>query len=132
MRARGCNLGGEQSGHIILTDYATTGDGLIAALQVLAVIVAAGRPASEVLRVFAPLPQIMKNVRLNGGAPLELPAVRAAIAAAETRLAGCGRLLVRKSGTEPLIRVMAEGEDPVLVGRVVDDVAAAITAAADG
>jgi phosphoglucosamine mutase len=133
MRARGCNLGGEQSGHIILTDYATTGDGLIAALQVLAVIVAAGRPASEVLRVFTPLPQILKNIRLaNGSKPLEVPAVKQAIAAAEARLKGSGRILVRKSGTEPLIRVMAEGEDPALVGRVVDDVAAAIAAAAGG
>lgn len=129
MRNRGCNLGGEQSGHIILTDYATTGDGLVAALQVLAVIVAAGRPASEVLRVFVPLPQILKNVRFtNGAKPLDAAAVKNAIAAAEGRLAGNGRLLVRTSGTEPLIRVMAEGEDPALVGRVVDDVAAAITA----
>ena len=129
MRAQGCNLGGEQSGHIILTDYATTGDGLIAALQVLAVIAGAGKPASEVLRVFAPLPQILKNVRFaNGGRPLEAPAVKAAIAAAEQSLNGTGRVLVRKSGTEPLVRVMAEGEDAALVRRVVDDVAAAIAA----
>ncbi len=130
MRERGCNLGGEQSGHIVLADYATTGDALIAALQVLAVLVAAGRKASETLRVFAPLPQIMKNVRINGGLPLESRTVKAAIAAAETSLGGAGRLLVRKSGTEPLIRVMAEGEDPTLVGRIVDDVAAAIAHAA--
>lgn len=130
MRAQGCNLGGEQSGHIILTDYATTGDGLVAALQVLAVIAAAGKPASEVLRVFSPLPQILKNVRFaNGGKPLEAASVKAAIAAAEQRLNGTGRVLVRKSGTEPLVRVMAEGEDATLVRRVVDDVAAAITAA---
>ena len=130
MREHGCNLGGEQSGHIILADYATTGDALISALQVLAVLVAAKRPASEVLRVFAPLPQIMKNVRINGTLPLELPAVKSAIAAAEMRLGRTGRLLVRRSGTEPLIRVMAEGEDERLVGGIVDDVAAAIATAA--
>ncbi|HEX9462580.1 MAG TPA: phosphoglucosamine mutase [Alphaproteobacteria bacterium] len=130
MRERGCNLGGEQSGHIIMSDYATTGDGLIAALQVLGVLVAAGRPASEVLRVFAPLPQIMKNVRVNGGTPLDAHAVKAAIAAAELRLGTAGRLLVRRSGTEQLIRVMAEGEDKGLVDRIVDDVAAAIAQAA--
>ena len=130
MRSHGCNLGGEQSGHILLTDYATTGDGLVAALQVLAVIAAAGKPASEVLRVFTPLPQILKNVRFaNGGTPLDAPSVKAAITAAEKRLNGTGRLLVRKSGTEPLVRVMAEGEDATLVGTVVDDVAAAIAAA---
>ena len=130
MRAQGCNLGGEQSGHIILTDYATTGDGLVAALQVLAVIAAAGKPASEVLRVFTPLPQVLKNVRFaNGGTPLEAPSVKAAIAAAEKRLTGAGRILVRKSGTEPLVRVMAEGEDAALVGHIVDDVVAAIAAA---
>ncbi len=130
MRANGCNLGGEQSGHIILTDYATTGDGLVAALQVLAVIAGAGKPASEVLQVFSPLPQILKNVRFaNGGKPLEAATVKDAIAAAEAQLKGSGRILVRKSGTEPLVRVMAEGEDETLVGRVVDDVAAAIAAA---
>jgi phosphoglucosamine mutase len=126
MREHGCNIGGEPSGHIILSDYATTGDGLIAALQALAVMVTDGRQASDVLRVFTPLPQIMKNVRLNGGAPLEDGAVRAAIASGETRLGTTGRLLVRKSGTEPLIRVMAEGENEKLVGQVVDDVAAVI------
>jgi phosphoglucosamine mutase len=127
MREHGCNLGGEQSGHIILADYATTGDGLIAALQVLAVLVTAQRPASEVLRVFTPMPQILKNVRVNGGAPLDAHDVKAAIAAAETRLGVAGRLLVRKSGTEPLIRVMAEGEDKTLVDGIVNDVAAAIS-----
>jgi len=133
MLAHGCNLGGEQSGHIILTDYATTGDGLVAALQVLAVIAAAGKPASEALRVFAPLPQILKNVRFaNGGTPLEAPSVKAVIAEAEKRLVGSGRLLVRKSGTEPLVRVMAEGEDAALVGAVVDEVAAAIAVAGRG
>jgi phosphoglucosamine mutase len=132
MREKGCNVGGEQSGHLILSDYATTGDGLVAALQALAVIVAAGRPASEVLRVFTPLPQVLKNVKVNGGALLEMQPVRAAIAAAETQLGASGRLLVRKSGTEPLIRVMAEGEDEDLVVRVVDDVAAVIARAANG
>ncbi len=131
MRTQGCNVGGEQSGHIILTDYATTGDGLIAALQVLACIVAANRPASEVLRVFTAFPQVLKNVRLSGIIPaLDTDPVRAAITVAETRLGASGRLLVRKSGTEPLIRVMAEGEDEVLVGTVVDDLAAIITRAA--
>ena len=130
MRERGCNLGGEQSGHIILADYATTGDALISALQVLAVIVEARRPASEVLRVFTPLPQVMKNVRVNGTTPLEMPAVKSAIAAAEQKLGGRGRLLVRRSGTEPLIRVMAEGEDEHQVGGIVDDLAAVIARAA--
>jgi phosphoglucosamine mutase len=131
MRAQGCNVGGEQSGHIILTDYSTTGDGLIAALQVLACIVAANKPASEVLRVFTAFPQVLKNVRLSGSIPaLDTDPVRAAITVAETRLGAGGRLLVRKSGTEPLIRVMAEGEDEVLVGTVVDDLAAIITRAA--
>jgi phosphoglucosamine mutase len=130
MREHGCNIGGEQSGHVILADYATTGDALISALQVLAVLVTARRPASEVLRVFAPLPQVMKNVRVNGGTPLEAVAVRSAIATAESKLGTAGRLLVRRSGTEPLIRVMAEGEDARLVGLVVDEVAAAIARAA--
>ncbi len=130
MREHGCNIGGEQSGHVILADYATTGDALISALQVLAVLVTARRPASEVLRVFTPLPQVMKNVRVNGAALLEALAVKSAIATAESELGTAGRLLVRRSGTEPLIRVMAEGEDERLVGRVVDEVAAAIARAA--
>ncbi len=130
MREHGCNIGGEQSGHVILADYATTGDALISALQVLAVLVTAQRPASEVLRVFTPLPQVMKNVRVNGAALLEARAVKSAIATAESELGTAGRLLVRRSGTEPLIRVMAEGEDERLVGRVVDEVAAAIARAA--
>ena len=130
MRQHGCNVGGEQSGHVILSDYATTGDGLITALQVLAVIVASGRPASEALRVFEPSPQIMKNVRINGGAPLEAAQVQAAIKAAEARLGAAGRMLVRKSGTEPLIRVMAEGEDETLVAQLVDEVADAVARAA--
>lgn len=130
MRDRGCNVGGEQSGHIILSDHATTGDGLVAALQVLAALVASGKPASELLHLFDPLPQLLKNVRFKGGAPLEADNVKAAIAAGEAKLAGQGRLLIRKSGTEPLIRVMAEGEDKALVSRVVDDICAAVAAAA--
>jgi phosphoglucosamine mutase len=130
MRDRGCNVGGEQSGHIILSDHATTGDGLVAALQVLAALVSSGKPASELLHLFDPLPQMLKNVRFKGGAPLEAQSVKDAIAAGEAKLAGQGRLLIRKSGTEPLIRVMAEGEDQALVGRVVDDICAAVAAAA--
>jgi phosphoglucosamine mutase len=130
MRSTGCNVGGEQSGHIILSDHATTGDGLVAALQVLAALVAEARPASELLHLFDPLPQLLKNVRFKGGAPLEALSVKDAIAAAEAALAGHGRLLIRKSGTEPLIRVMAEGEDRALVSRVVNDVCAAVAGAA--
>ena len=129
MRAGGYNVGGEQSGHIILSDYGTTGDGLVAALQVLAELVQAGRPASEVLNLFQPLPQLLKNVRFEGGAPLQSDGVRAAIAAGEARLSGRGRLLIRKSGTEPVIRVMAEGEDEALVADVVDSICAAVQAA---
>ncbi len=130
MRAGDCNLGGEQSGHLIFKDYATTGDGLIAALQVLAVLVASDAPASQICDVFEPLPQILKNVRYHSEPPLETDAVKAAIAAGEAELAGTGRVLIRKSGTEPLIRVMAEGEDPTLVERVVDDICKSIAAAA--
>ena len=130
MRASGCNVGGEQSGHIILTDHSTTGDGLVAGLQVLAALVEIGRPASEVLNQFEPLPQLLKNVRFNGGAPLDDDGVKARIAAAESELGGRGRLVIRKSGTEPLIRVMAEGDDPALVERLVDDICDAVQAAA--
>ncbi len=129
MRARGFNIGGEQSGHIILSDHATTGDGLVAALQILGQLVQAGKPASELLHLFDPLPQLLKNVRFAGGAPLETAPVQAAIAAGEARLNGHGRLLIRKSGTEPLIRVMAEGEDIGEVTEVVDDICAAVAAA---
>jgi phosphoglucosamine mutase len=129
MRRGGYNVGGEQSGHIILSDYATTGDGLVAALQILACLVEDGRPASEVLHVFEPLPQLLKNVRFGGGAPLDNEGVKSVIAAAEARLAGSGRLVIRKSGTEPLIRVMAEGEDPGLVEEVVDSICEAVKAA---
>ena len=131
MRAGGWNLGGEQSGHIVMTDYATTGDGLVAGLQFLAAMVQSGRRASELSRSFDTVPQLLKNVRFaDGAAPLEADAVKAAIAAAEGRLAGQGRLLIRKSGTEPLIRVMAECEDESLLGQVVDEVVAAVEAAA--
>ena len=129
MRSKGYNVGGEQSGHIILTDYATTGDGLVAGLQVLAELVVTGRPASEVLSLFEPLPQLLKNVRFAGGAPLEAASVKAAIADGEQRLGGGGRLVIRKSGTEPLIRVMAEGEDEALVAEVVDSICEAVKAA---
>jgi phosphoglucosamine mutase len=130
MRASGYNVGGEQSGHIILTDYATTGDGLVAALQVLAELVRAGAPASEVLHRFDPLPQLLKNVRFSGGQPLEDDAVKAVIAAAEDELAGTGRLVIRPSGTEPVIRVMAEGDDAAQVDAVVNRICDAVRVAA--
>jgi len=130
MRALGCNLGGEQSGHIILSDYATTGDGLIAALQVLASIVETGKRASEVCRLFAPVPQLINSVRFGNGDPLESPAVKRVIGDGKDRLGSEGRLVVRKSGTEPVIRVMAEGEDEELVAEVVDEICEAIRAAA--
>jgi phosphoglucosamine mutase len=130
MRRGGYNVGGEQSGHVILSDYATTGDGLVAALQVLAVIVSEQRSASEVTRVFEPLPQLLKNVRFNGGQPLDHSNVQTVIADAEKRLGNSGRLVIRKSGTEPLIRVMAEGEDEGLVHQLVDAICDAVKAAA--
>ena len=131
MRQRGCNLGGEQSGHIILADHATTGDGLVAALEVLASLVEREAPASALLNQFEPLPQLLKNVRFSGGSePLETDRVRSRIAAAEAELEGRGRLVIRKSGTEPLIRVMAEGDDPALVERVVNDICEAVRTAA--
>jgi phosphoglucosamine mutase len=108
---------------MILSEFATTGDGLIAALQALAAVVAMEKPASEVCRQFTPLPQKLRNVRYAGASPLSAPPVKRAIAEAEAALAGTGRLLIRRSGTEPLIRVMAEGEDEAVVGRVVDDLA---------
>jgi phosphoglucosamine mutase len=132
MRSLGCNLGGEQSGHIILADYATTGDGLIAALQVLASIVETGRPASEVCRLFTPVPQRSDSVRHGEVVPLDRPIVKEAIAGGEARLGSTGRLVIRRSGTEPLIRVMAEGEDEELVASVVEEICAAIRAAAAG
>ncbi len=133
MRAGGFNVGGEQSGHIILSDYVTTGDGLIAALQVLAVLVASDRPASETGRLFSPFPQRLKSLRVTDGTkPLDALLVKEAIRAGEAALVGTGRLLIRKSGTEPVIRVMAEGEDEVLVLQVVDEIARAIEAAGRG
>lgn len=131
MRAQGMNVGGEQSGHVILSDFATTGDGLVAALQVLAVVVEQGRAASEVCRVFTPLPQRLKNVRFAGTSPLGDVQIQAAIRSAEATLNGHGRLLIRESGTEPMIRVMAEAEDEAVVTRVVDDLCAIITSAAE-
>jgi phosphoglucosamine mutase len=130
MRAGGYNVGGEQSGHIILADYATTGDGLVAALQVLAEVVRAKAPASEVLHRFDAVPQLLKNVRFKGGKPLETDAVKAVIAHAEAELAGTGRLVIRPSGTEPVIRVMAEGDDGAQVEAVVDRICDAVRVAA--
>ncbi|RKE47568.1 MULTISPECIES: phosphoglucosamine mutase [unclassified Sphingomonas] len=130
MRSSGYNVGGEQSGHIILSDYATTGDGLVAALQILAEVKRSGALASEVLHRFEPLPQLLKNVRFAGGKPLDDDAVKAVIAQAEAELAGNGRLVIRPSGTEPVIRVMAEGDDPAQVERVVDRICDAVRKAA--
>jgi phosphoglucosamine mutase len=126
MREKGCNIGGEQSGHVIVGDYSTTGDGLIAALQVLSTIAESGRKASEICRRFQPLPQLLRNVRHAGGKPLERTDVREAIADAEARLGRTGRLVIRPSGTEPVIRVMAEGEDEALVEAVVDQIVQAL------
>ena len=130
MLSGGYNLGGEQSGHIILSDYATTGDGFVAALQVLAVVQKLRRPVSEVCHRFDPLPQVLKNVRYRSGKPLENVEVRSAIEDAEQRLNGHGRLLVRSSGTEPVIRVMGEGDDRILVEEVVDHIVSALGHAA--
>ncbi|RYH02394.1 phosphoglucosamine mutase [Salipiger sp. IMCC34102] len=131
MRAGGHNLGGEQSGHIVMTDYATTGDGLLAGLQFLATMVETGQSASTLTRSFETVPQMLKNVRYAAGTdPLSEPAVKSAIAAAEADLSGKGRLLIRKSGTEPLVRVMAETEDPDLLARVVDGIVAEVEATA--
>jgi phosphoglucosamine mutase len=130
MKARGCNVGGEQSGHMILSDYATTGDGTIAALQVLAALVESGKPASELLRQFEPVPQLLKNVRFSSGKPLEADSVKAVIADAEKELNGSGRLVIRPSGTEPVIRVMAEGDDGEQVRRVVERICDAVASAA--
>lgn len=130
MREGGFNLGGEQSGHIVMTDYATTGDGLVAALQFLAEMVRTGRPASELTRSFETVPQLLKNVRFPDGVhPLEVAAVQRAIQESEARIAGRGRILIRKSGTEPLIRVMAECEDEGLLLQVVDEIVGAVQAA---
>jgi phosphoglucosamine mutase len=131
MREHGYNLGGEPSGHIILSDYTTTGDGFVAALQVLAVVKKQNKPVSQVCHRFLPLPQVLKNVRYRSGKPLEHAEVRTAIAGAERRLNGHGRLVIRPSGTEPVIRVMGEGDDKTLVEEVVDGIVDALTTHAD-
>jgi phosphoglucosamine mutase len=131
MRSGGFNLGGEQSGHVILSDFSTTGDGLIAGLQVLAVMIQSDQPMSALARQFEPVPQLLKNVRFSkGAAPLKDDKVLATIKAAEASLNGSGRVLVRPSGTEPLIRVMAEGDDEALVARLVDEICDAVKVAA--
>ena len=126
MRAHGLNVGGEQSGHVVLSDFSTTGDGLVSALQVLACIKRQNKPVSELTRKFEPVPQLLKNVRFSGGKPLEEAPVKAAIKDARDRLGNTGRLVIRPSGTEPLIRVMAEGDDPKLVETVVNDIVGVI------
>jgi phosphoglucosamine mutase len=130
MREGGFNLGGEQSGHVILSDFSTTGDGLMAALQVLAVLKQGDRRMSELARQFEPVPQKLENVRFAGGRPLEAATVKAALAEAEQRLNGSGRIVVRASGTEPLIRIMAEGDDEKLVNQVVREIVGAVKKAA--
>jgi len=132
MQARGFNVGGEQSGHIILSNYGTTGDGLVAALQVLAVVIQQDRKVSDVCHIFDPIPQLLRNVRFNGGAPLENDKVIAAIEAGESSLGQSGRILIRKSGTEPVIRVMAEADDDKLVASVVDNIIATIEQVSGG
>ena len=126
MRAHGFNVGGEQSGHIVLSDFSTTGDGLVSALQVLACIKRSNKPVSEVAKKFEPVPQVLKNIRFSGGKPLENPLVKTAIEDARSRLGSSGRLVIRPSGTEPLIRVMAEADDPALVEAVVDEIVGVI------
>ena len=128
MRAGDYNIGGEQSGHIILTDYTTTGDGLLAALELLSVVAQSGKRVSEICHRFEAVPQILRNVRFNGGRPLELEEVNEAIAEAKARLGDGGRLVVRPSGTEPLIRIMAEGDDSGLIHEVVDELASIVSA----
>ena len=130
MRRHGYNVGGEQSGHIVLSDFTTTGDGLIAALQILAAVVSSGRPVSEVCRRFDPLPQLLQNVRYANGSPLENARVRQAIEEAKSRLGAAGRLVIRPSGTEPVIRVMAEGDNEKLVNEVVGEIVSAVREAA--
>ncbi|MDX2155289.1 MAG: phosphoglucosamine mutase [Hyphomicrobiaceae bacterium] len=126
MRKHGYNVGGEQSGHIVLSDFTTTGDGLVSALQVLAVAVSTGKPVSEVCKRFDPLPQILKNVRYSAGRPLDDDHVRSTIEGAKARLGATGRIVIRPSGTEPVIRVMAEGDDERLVATIVGDICEAV------
>ena len=127
MREGGYNLGGEQSGHIVMTDHVTTGDGLIAALQFLSAMVETGRRASELARVFPAFPQVLTNVRYRkGAAPLDEASVRAAISAGESRMGSRGRLVIRKSGTEPLVRIMGECDDPELLRAIVGDIEAEV------
>lgn len=130
MRQHGYNLGGEQSGHLVMSDFTTTGDGLVAALQVLAVMKSTNRPASDVCNKFEPVPQILKNVRYQNGMPLEDEKVKEAIGDAESMLGNSGRLVIRASGTEPLIRIMAEGDDPALVRSVVNDLVGVVSKSA--
>jgi phosphoglucosamine mutase len=130
MREHGFNIGGEQSGHIVMSDYATTGDGLLAALQVLAEVKRQGKPVSEVCNLFTPLPQVLQNVKFKGGKPLEDNQVKSAIRDAEVMLGNSGRLVIRPSGTEPLIRVMAEGQDESVVRKIVDQLCGVISKAA--
>jgi phosphoglucosamine mutase len=130
MRKHGYNVGGEQSGHIVLSDFTTTGDGLVSALQLLACVVSTGKPVSEVCRRFEPLPQVLQNVRYADGKPLDDSGVRAVIEGAKARLGSGGRLVIRPSGTEPVIRVMAEGDDERLVSSVVGEIAEAVRKAA--
>ncbi len=131
MREGGYNLGGEQSGHIVMTDYATTGDGLIAGLQFLAAMSDSGEPASQLVSQFDPVPQMLKNVRYAAGTdPLAAATVRSVISEVEARLGSSGRVLIRKSGTEPLIRVMAEAEDEALLHEIIDEIVAAVETAA--
>ena len=130
MKEGGFNVGGEQSGHMILLDHATTGDGTVAALRVLTSLVRSQKPASEILHLFDPVPQLLKNVRYEGGKPLDDDTVKSVIADAEGELEGKGRLVIRPSGTEPVIRVMAEGDDSSQVEQVVDRVCDAVRAAA--
>ena len=132
MRAHGFNLGGEQSGHLVMSDYATTGDGLIAALQAMAALAATGRRASDVRRLFEPLPQLLRNIRVPDADALRRAHAQAAIAAGEARLGDGGRLVVRRSGTEPVIRLMAEGADAALLAAVIDDIASALVDAGEG
>jgi phosphoglucosamine mutase len=130
MRDHGFNVGGEQSGHIVLSDFSTTGDGLVTALQILAVVAQSKRPVSEICNRFEPLPQILKNVRYKDGQPLDNVAVRRAIDDGKSKLGKSGRLVIRPSGTEPVIRVMAEGDDEKLIKKVVSEIVHALTDAA--